>query len=81
MNTFCIERHIKTNGHYFDKWILQFVSGLTTIEIPERQVNFAHVESLKIGQKLKVEKVQPHGVDLYILFQETGLVSLCIFLK
>ena len=31
-----------------------FFSVLTTIEI-ERQVNFAHVECLKIGRKLKVD--------------------------
>ena len=46
--------HIKTNGLYFVKWILQFFSGVTTIEIPERQVNFAHVESLKLGQRIQI---------------------------
>ena len=49
------DRHIKTNELYFDKWILHFFSGLTTIEIPEIQVNFEHVECLKIGHKLKVD--------------------------
>ena len=37
-----------TNGSFI-------FSGLTTIEIPERQVNSAHVECLKIGQQLKVD--------------------------
>ena len=49
------DRHIKTNGLYFDKWIIQFFSGLTTIRIPKRQIHFAHVECFKIGQKLKVD--------------------------
>ena len=39
-----------TNGSF------NFFSGLTTIEIPERQVSFANVERLKIGLKLKVDK-------------------------
>ena len=38
-----------TNGSF------NFFSGLTTIEIPERNVNFAHVECLTIGPKLKVD--------------------------
>ena len=31
------------------------IFGLTTIEIPERQLNFAHFYCLKIGQKIKLD--------------------------
>ena len=43
MHEWATDRHKKTNGLYFDKWILQFFSGLTTIRIPKRQIHFALV--------------------------------------
>ena len=40
-------------AYYMIQCPVRFFSGLTTIEIPERQVNFAHVECFKNRTQIK----------------------------